>query len=109
MRATVKLATLKHSLGHKSNSARTTERYARFRPNYLGRAVQAIDAYFADLRKEFGHLVPDAVFNPMHASSVLVPKGGGPQRLEKLVGATGVEPVHLMKGRATSQCIALYS
>jgi hypothetical protein len=93
MRATVKLATLKHSLGHKSNSARTTERYARFRPNYLGRAVQAIDAYFADLRKEFGHLVPDAVFNPMHASSVLVPKGGGPQRLEKLVGATGIEPV----------------
>jgi hypothetical protein len=67
--------------------------YARFRPNYLGRAVQAIDAYFADLRKELGHLLPDAVFNPMHASSVLVPKGGGPQRLEKLVGATGIEPV----------------
>jgi hypothetical protein len=67
--------------------------YARFRPNYLGRAVQAIDAYFADLRKELGHLLPDAVFNPMHASSVLVPKGGGPQRLEKMVGATGIEPV----------------
>jgi integrase len=36
-------------LGHKSATARTTERYAKFRPNYLGEAVRAIDAYFSEL------------------------------------------------------------
>ena len=29
-------------------SSRTTERYARFRPDYLSEAVEAIDAYFFD-------------------------------------------------------------
>ena len=33
-------------MGHKSETARTTERYARFRPDHLGQAVRAIDAYF---------------------------------------------------------------
>jgi len=78
-------------LGHKS-PARTTERYAKFRPNYLGEAVRAIDAYFTDLRSACGAL-SDPLFNPMRASSVLVPKLGFPQSLGKVVGATGIEPV----------------
>lgn len=36
-------------LGHQRD--RVTETYAKFRPNYLGKAAQAIDAYFAELQK----------------------------------------------------------
>jgi integrase len=36
-------------LGHKAYSGKT-EVYARYRPNYLGLAVAAIDGYFAELR-----------------------------------------------------------
>ena len=39
-------------MGHKSKAARTTERYARFRPDYFSEAVEAIDTYFFDLRAE---------------------------------------------------------
>jgi hypothetical protein len=60
-------------MGHKNAVARTTERYARFRPEYLGEAVKAIDAYFVDLREAFSPLLPDPI-NPVRASSVLVPK-----------------------------------
>jgi len=74
-------------LGHKSQ-ARTTERYAKFRPDYLSQAVRAIDAYFTDLRSASG-----LIFNPVRASSVLVPKLGFPQSLGNVVGATGIEPV----------------
>ncbi len=80
-------------MGHKSGVARTTERYARFRPNHLGQAVQAIDAYFLELKREFNAILPDHVFNPVRANSVLVPKLGFPQSLEEMVGATGIEPV----------------
>ena len=77
-------------LGHKSQ-ARTTERYAKFRPDYLNEAVKAIDAYFTDLRA--ASALSDLIFNPVRASSVLVPKLGFPQSLGKVVGATGIEPV----------------
>ena len=70
-------------MGHKSKAARTTERYARFRPDYRSRAVRAIDAYFADLKSEFGQLLSDRIFNPVRATSVLVPKLGFPQSLGK--------------------------
>jgi len=70
-------------MGHKNAAARTTERYARFRPEYLGEAVSAIDAYFADLKSEFGNQLPSSVFNPVRASSVLVPKLDDPQPLGK--------------------------
>jgi hypothetical protein len=73
-------------MGHKSESARTTERYARFRPNHLGHAVQAIDAYFADLKRQYGTILPDVIFNPVRASSVLVPELEFPQSLEKTGG-----------------------
>jgi integrase len=79
-------------MGHKSEAARTTERYARFRPDHLGQAVRAIDAYFTDLRAASGAL-SDSIFNPVRASSVLVPKLGFPQSLGNMVGATGIEPV----------------
>jgi integrase len=80
-------------LGHKSREARTTERYAKYRPDYLGHAVRAVDAYFVDLRREFGNLVPDGVFSPVRATSVLVPRLEFSQKAENLVGATGIEPV----------------
>jgi integrase len=79
-------------MGHKSKAARTTERYARFRPDYLGQAVGAIDAYFGDLKRDHEILLPASLFN-QRASSVLAPKLGFPQSLEKVVGATGIEPV----------------
>ena len=79
-------------MGHKSDTARTTERYARFRPDHLGQAVRAIDAYFVDLKSAAGGL-SDFIFNPVRASSVLVPKLGFPQSLGNVVGATGIEPV----------------
>ena len=78
-------------LGHKS-PARTTERYAKFRPDYLSEAVRAIDAYFIDLGAASSEL-SNLVFNPVRVSSVLVPKLGFPQSLGKVVGATGIEPV----------------
>ena len=65
-------------MGHKSQAARTTERYARFRPNYLSEAVRAIDVYFTDLRAAAG-VLSDLIFNPVR--SVLVPKFGFPQSL----------------------------
>jgi integrase len=78
-------------LGHKS-PARTTERYAKFRPDYPSGAARAIDAYFTDLGAAFGDL-SDLIFNPVRASSVLVPKHSFPQSLGNVVGATGIEPV----------------
>lgn len=51
--------------GHKSGSYRTTEMYAKYDPSYLGEAARAIDAYFADLRTEFGDLAED------HSSTVV--------------------------------------
>ena len=79
-------------LVHKSQ-ARTTERYARFRPDYLGHAAKAIDAYFAELRQQFGRLLPDQIFNPVRATSVPVPKVEFRKSLEMMVGGTGIEPV----------------
>jgi integrase len=80
-------------LGHKSRQARTSERYAKYRPDYLGEAVRAIDGYFAELRREFSHLLPEVVFTPVRASSVLVPNLDNAKMAEKMVGATGIEPV----------------
>ena len=64
-----------------------------YRSAHLGHAVRAIDAYFVDLRGEFGHLLPEVILNSLRASSVLVPKLGFPQSHGNVVGATGIEPV----------------
>ena len=79
-------------MGHKSKTARTTERYAFYSPDYLSAAIKAIDAYFLDLKNEFSNLVSGPVFNQVRASSVLVEKPGSPQGIEKMVGAVGIEP-----------------
>ena len=80
-------------MGHKSPSARTTEVYAKFRPDYLGEAVRAIDAYFAEMRPKFGdrNLTPSAT--AVRAVPVLGRKTENLQALDSMVGATGIEPV----------------
>jgi integrase len=75
---------LQGMLGHKSPNARTTERYAKFRPDYLSEAVEAIDNYFAELKADFASLL-GPVLNPVRASSVLVPKLRFPQVVERMV------------------------
>jgi integrase len=77
---------VKGMLGHKDKAARTTERYAKFRPDYMSQAVKAIDAYFEELRAEFSDLLSDVFTNQVRASCVLVPKLGFPQSLEKTGG-----------------------
>ena len=78
-------------LGHKSRQARTSERYAKYRPDYLSEAMRAIDCYFAELRREFGHLLPEMVFTPVRARSVLVPNLDNEKMAEKMVGAPRIE------------------
>lgn len=39
-------------LGHKSAGYRTTEIYAKFDPNYLDKAIAAIDTYFGELQEK---------------------------------------------------------
>ena len=43
---------VKGMLGHSADRCR--ERYAKYRPDYLGKAFVVIQAYFDDLRAEFG-------------------------------------------------------
>jgi len=76
-------------LGH-SSGYKTTERYAKFGPDHLGEAVRAIDAYFAELGLA---AVPQAAARPLRVSSVLASQRVGPQPIEIMVGATGIEPV----------------
>ena len=80
-------------LGHKSATARTTERYAKFRPNYLGEAVRALDAYFSELLTDFGQLLANRAFDPLRAGCVLVPETQTPQVIDVMGGGTGIEPV----------------
>jgi integrase len=82
---------VKGMLGHSAD--RTTERYAKYRPDYLGKAVAAIDAYFDDLRAEFSRELSCVFSARVRASSVLVPSLGFPEALDFMVGATGIEPV----------------
>ena len=75
-------------LGHKSAGYATTEIYAKFDPDYLGKAVAAIDAYFGDLQKHVGrHIV-----RPLRASCVPVADQVVTQVPDLLVGASGFEP-----------------
>jgi hypothetical protein len=72
-------------LGHTSGY-KTTERYAKFGPDHLGKAIRAIDAYFVEL----GTCVP-----PPHVrvSCVLPSVGSSSQLFGNLVEPTGIEPV----------------
>jgi integrase len=76
-------------LGH-SSGYRTTERYAKFGPDHLAEAVRAIDGYFADLGLA---ALPPRADRHLRVSSVLAAPEMGPYRIDKMVGATGIEPV----------------
>ena len=80
-------------LGHTSGY-KTTERHAIFDPDHLGQAVQAIDAYFADLENAIRTL-PDQLSTettPLRSSCVLAPEVQRLQPNEKLVEPDGLEP-----------------
>src|SRR3954453_6090070 len=62
-------------LGHKSGSYRTTEIYAKFDPSYLGEAARVVDAYFADLRNEFGSFSEDHSSTQVRSSCMRVVSG----------------------------------
>ena len=77
-------------LGHTSGYKRT-ERYAKFGPDHLARAVRAIDAYFADLQALGARLqLPQPV---LRVSSVLASPANFRKPLSLLVEPTGIEPV----------------
>ena len=58
-------------LGHRGEGSRTTEVYAKYAPDYLGLAVKAIDAYFAELSA--------LTKRPLRTSCVPVEKIKGPE------------------------------
>ncbi|MGL4964751.1 MAG: tyrosine-type recombinase/integrase [Inquilinus sp.] len=60
---------VKGFLGH-TGSSRVTEGYARYRPDYLSAAVQAIDSYFAEMEAKFGNRASTSTLQP-RASCVL--------------------------------------
>jgi hypothetical protein len=79
-------------LRHKTGGYRTTEIYAKYDPDYMSKAVEAIDAYFADLQPLMKRrLVLGST--SLRASCVLAPSSGNPQVVDLMVGATGIEPV----------------
>ena len=78
-------------LGHKSKVARTSERYARFRPSYLGEAAKAIDAYFSDLKDQFGLVIPRGIFDTERVSCVSVSILNSQKMGEKVVGGGRIE------------------
>jgi hypothetical protein len=79
-------------LGHKSEGI--TERYAKYAPDYLGQAVQAIDQFFVELQPL---LKQSLVFKEgLRVSCVLEPgkrrRGSSIKLLKTLVGVSGFEP-----------------
>lgn len=61
-------------LGHKFGGYRTTEIYAKYAPDYLGKAAQAIDDYMAEVLKRTSRPINPALMDELRASSVLVGK-----------------------------------
>ena len=81
-------------IGHRrSNGLRTSERYARYRPDYLSEAAKAIDDYFSEMKERFGSLMPADFFEPVRATGVLGDTVPAQKKPEMVVGATGIEPV----------------
>jgi len=79
----VALAEVAGFLGH-STGYRTTERYAKYGPDHLSEAMQAIDAYFSDLSRIAS--LPQINSGTVRASCVLA---GG----QKVVEQRGIEPL----------------
>ena len=59
-------------LGHKSGGYRTTEIYAKYAPDYLGKAAQSIDEYMEEVSKRTSRPLNPALLDELRASSVLV-------------------------------------
>ena len=79
-------------LGHKSAGYRTTEIYAKFDPDYLGKAVAAIDDYFAELQASVKRTLILPKDRPQRASCVSVEESVIPQVPVLLVEPGGIEP-----------------
>ncbi len=75
-------------LGHKSAGYATTERYAKYDPDYLGMAAKGIDAYFTELQEH----VSRQIVLPLRTTCVPVKSVAGTQVPDLLVGASGIEP-----------------
>lgn len=80
-------------LGHRLGRG-TTERYAKYRPDYLGQAARAIDELMSEIdrrspRRPISYPKPDDV----RARSVLPLLRSGSEPLDIMVGGTGIEPV----------------
>lgn len=61
-------------LGHKSVGYRTTEIYAKYAPDDLGKAEQAIDEHMEEVTKRTSRPLNPALMDELRASSVLVRK-----------------------------------
>ena len=70
-------------MGHRT-MYRTTEVYAKYRPDYLAAAARAIDAWWLEIASRAVRPIVPA--EPVRVSCVL----GG---MKRMVGATGIEPV----------------
>ena len=82
-------------LGHRSGGYKTTEIYAKYDPDYMSRAVQAIDGYFEDLQalvKRPLILRDQPTKNDLRANCVLAEGLPSPQVIDFMVGASGIEP-----------------
>ena len=75
-------------LGHKSAGFATTEIYAKYDPDYLGKAAEEIDAYFGELQEH----VSRQIVLPMRATCVPPARRAVTQVADLLVGASGIEP-----------------
>ncbi len=88
-RRAVSMEEISGMLGHKTGGV--TEVYAKYAPDFMGQAVEAIDAYFADLQARCRRLLvlPSTT---VRANCVSVPTGQNLQVIENMVGAAGIEP-----------------
>ena len=77
-------------MGH-SSGYKTTERYAKYGPDYLSGAVKALDAFFVELWAALHGREPD-VFR-VRASCVPVKKNPGAKPRGLLVEPSGIEPL----------------
>ena len=82
-------------LAHTTGGYRTTKRYAKYAPDYMGQAVQAIDDYFQDLRAVKTRplvLQDEPLKDNLRVSCVLAEETPLPQVVDLVVGASGIEP-----------------
>lgn len=77
-------------LGHASG--KTIEIYAKFRPDYLGKAARAIDDLMSEIDQCLQHR-STSISKPVRARCVSVPLREGSEPLDIMVGGTGFEPV----------------